>query len=136
VNYTILLIKHITTKTTTIRKFTLIITIKKKHMKKTTLYLMMTVLSLNFIPNSIIAAEKNPNAIALNSKEVPAEVQIQLNRLEEIKALDKSNLNSIEKKALRKEVRTIKASLKASNNGVYLSVGAIIIIILLLILLL
>lgn len=105
-------------------------------MKKTTLYLMITVLSLSFIPNSIIAAEKNPNAIALSSKEVPAEVQIQLNRLEEIKAMDKSNMNSIEKKALRKEVRTIKASLKASNNGVYLSVGAIIIIILLLIILL
>lgn len=105
-------------------------------MKKTTLYLMMTVLSLNFIPNSIIAAEKNSDPITVNSKEVPAEVRIQLKRLEEIKALDKSNMNSVEKKALRKEVRTIKASLKASNNGVYLSVGAIIIIILLLILLL
>lgn len=105
-------------------------------MKKTTLYLMMTVLSLSIIPNSIIAAEKNPTAIAANSKEVPAEVQIQLNRLEEIKAIDKSKLNSSEKKVLRKEVRTIKASLRASNNGVYLSVGAIIIIILLLIILL
>ena len=104
-------------------------------MKKSTLCLMMTVLSLNIIPNSIIAAEKNPTAIAVNSKEVPAVVRIQINRLEEIKAMDKSNLNSSEKKELRKEVRAIKTSLRVNNNGVYLSVGAIIIIILLLILL-
>lgn len=105
-------------------------------MKKTTLYLMMTALSLTIIPNSIIAAEKNPTAIAENSKEVPAEVQIQINRLEEIKAMDKSNLNSSEKKELRKEVRTIKTSLRANNNGIYLSVGASIIILLLLIIIL
>jgi len=59
-----------------------------------------------------------------------------INRLEEIKALDKSSMTRVEKKELRKEVREIKANLKSSNNGVYLSVGAIIIIILLLILLL
>ncbi len=58
------------------------------------------------------------------------------NRLEEIKAMDKSSMTFSEKKALRKEVRTIKANLRSSNSGVYLSVGAIIIIILLLILLL
>jgi hypothetical protein len=45
-------------------------------------------------------------------------------------------MKASEKKELRKEVRTIKAQLKASNNGVYLSVGAIIIVILLLILIL
>lgn len=41
-----------------------------------------------------------------------------------------------EKKELRKEVRAIKTTLKSSNGGVYLSVGAILIIVLLLILLL
>jgi len=59
-----------------------------------------------------------------------------LNRLDEIKAMDKSSLNSSEKKELRKEVREIKKELRSSGNGVYFSVGAIIIIILLLILLL
>jgi VIT1/CCC1 family predicted Fe2+/Mn2+ transporter len=43
--------------------------------------------------------------------------------------MDKSSLNSSEKKELRKEVREIKSELKASGNGVYFSVGAIIIII-------
>ncbi len=65
-----------------------------------------------------------------------AEAQVMISRLEEIKAMDKSNMSSKEKKALRKEVRSIKKSLTEINGGIYLSIGAIIIIILLLILLL
>ena len=105
-------------------------------MKKLPLYLMMMVLSLSMFPSSISAAEKNPTAISANTKEIPAEVTVMYNRLEEIKAMDKSSMNRSEKKALRKEVRAINANLSSSNNGVYLSVGAIIIIILLLIILL
>jgi hypothetical protein len=100
---------------------------------KLPLCLMMMVLSLSIFPSTISANEKNPTA---NSKEIPAEVKIMYNRLEEIKALDKSSMKYSEKKALRKEVRAINANLRSSNHGVYLSVGSIIIIILLLILLL
>lgn len=105
-------------------------------MKKLPLYLMMMVLSLIILPTTMIAAEKNPSAVAATTKEMPAEVKVMFNRLEEIKAMDKSSLNSSERKALRKEVRAIKADLQATGNGVYFSVGAIIIIILLLILIL
>ncbi|TRX39733.1 hypothetical protein [Flavobacterium restrictum] len=105
-------------------------------MKKLTFYLMVIVLSLNAFPSSLYAAEKNPTAIATTPKEMPENVKVMLNRLNEIKDMDKSNLSSTEKKELRKEVRTIKANLKSSGNGVYLSVGAIIIVILLLILIL
>ncbi|MDI6046979.1 hypothetical protein [Flavobacterium yafengii] len=105
-------------------------------MKKVTFYLMMMVLSLSVVPAQMLAAEKNPTSVSNNPKEVPAEVKVLLNRLDEIKAMDKSSLNSSEKKELRKEVRAIKAELKSTGNGVYLSVGAIIIVILLLILLL
>jgi len=104
-------------------------------MKKFPLYLMM-MLSLSIFPSTIFAAEKNTTAITANTKEMPAEVKVMFNRLEEIKKMDKSSMSSSEKKVLRKEVRAIKAELKATGNGVYLSVGAIIIIILLLILLL
>lgn len=97
---------------------------------------MMMVLSLSVFPSTIFAAEKNATAVTSNTKEMPAEVKEMLNRLEEIKAMDKSSLKSSEKRELRKEVRAIKADLKATGNGVYFSVGAIIIIILLLILLL
>ena len=97
---------------------------------------MMILLSLSVCPSKIYAAENKTTAIENNSKEVPAEVKVMYSRLEEIKAMDKSNLTSVEKKELRKEVRTIKANLRSTGNGVYFSVGAIIIIILLLILLL
>ena len=61
-----------------------------------------------------------------------ARAQQLMNRLTEIRNMDKSHLTSSEKRELRKEVRQIKKD----SKGIYLSVGAIIIIILLLILLL
>lgn len=105
-------------------------------MKKITLFSMLLIASITFLPNQISAAEKNPIAITDNPKEVPDNVKVMLLRLDEIKAMDKSELNSSEKKALRKEVKAIKSTLRSTGNGIYLSVGAIIIIILLLILLL
>lgn len=104
-------------------------------MKKSTYLLMTMVLLLSIFPANLIASEKTPLIIE-NTKEVPIEVQAMYNRLNEIKSMDKSNLNSIQKKELRKEIKTIKAELRTTNNGVYLSIGAIIIIILLLILIL
>lgn len=101
-------------------------------MKKLPFYLMMMVLSLSIFPSTIMAAEKT--ATTATTKEMPAEVKVMINRLEEIKEMDKSSLSRSEKKELRKEVRAIKSELKATGNGVYISVGAIIIIVLLLIL--
>ncbi|MDO7173336.1 hypothetical protein [Mariniflexile sp. AS56] len=92
--------------------------------------------SLVALPNTMMAAEKAPiHATAPAPAEIPAEVQVMLNRLEEIKELDKSELSSSEKKALRKEVRKIKKDVRASGNGLYISSGAIIIILLLIIIL-
>jgi hypothetical protein len=98
--------------------------------------LLMTILVLLCVFPTIIFASKRATLIIENPKEVPIEVQAMFNRLDEIKAMDKSNLNSIQKKELRKEIKTIKSQLRTTNNGVYLSIGAIIIIILLLILIL
>ncbi len=104
-------------------------------MKKKIFYL-MTALLLSFTPvalqASAIVAEE-PTTMSVEN-EVKAKALVQ--RLEEIKAMDKSSMTSKEKKALRKEVRSTKAALSEMNGGVYLSVGAIIIIILLLIILL
>ena len=58
------------------------------------------------------------------------------NRLEQIDAMDKTELSRSDKRVLRKEVKEIKKELAAMSGGVYLSVGAIILIALLLILLL
>lgn len=57
-------------------------------------------------------------------------------RLDAIRALDKSTLSREQKRALRAEVKDIKKQLAALSGGVYLSVGAILLIALLLILLL
>lgn len=108
--------------------------LKTTVMKKISLYLMVMLLSLGAFAKTP-AVEKNPTT-PTTPTEMPAEVKIMLNRLEEIKAMDKSKLTSSDKKELRKEVRTIKKNLKASGNGVYLSIGAILIIILILILIL
>lgn len=97
---------------------------------------MILTLSLVAVPTSVVAKTIEPTSIPATPKEVPAEVKTMLNRLEEIKKMDKSALTRAEKKELRKEVKTIKKTLRSSGNGVYLSVGAIIIIVLLLILLL
>lgn len=105
-------------------------------MKKLNFLLMIMIMSLCVFPTTMLAKEKNPVAIEAPAKEVPAAVKIKLDRLEEIKAMDKSDMSRAEKRELRKEVKEIKADLKSTGNGVYLSVGAIIIIILLLILLL
>ena len=101
-------------------------------MKKTRLYLMIMMLSLGAF-TTVSASEKNPTTPA--PKEIPAEIQVMLNRLDEIKDMDKSEMERSEKKALRKEVRAIKTDLSAAGNGIYISVGAIIIILLLIILL-
>jgi predicted SpoU family rRNA methylase len=103
-------------------------------MKKLPIYLMLLILSLSIIPTSAYAVVSHPSSITNNPKEVPAEVQVMLDRLNEIKKMDKSEMTRADKKELRKEVRAIKTTLKKTNNGVYLSVGAIIIIVLLLIL--
>lgn len=76
---------------------------------------------------------------ALNNKNAKTEsvrAQQLIQRLENIKAMDKSELTRLEKKELRKEVKNINKEMKEIKGGVYLSVGAIIIVILLLILLL
>jgi len=57
-------------------------------------------------------------------------------RVNEIQAMDRSDLSPAEKKALRKELKQLKNSADGLDSKVYLSIGAIIIIILLLILIL
>jgi hypothetical protein len=73
--------------------------------------------------------------VAHGTETPEAQAQRLQNRLEEIKAIDKSTLSKAEKKALRGEVKVIKKEMKTISGGVYLSVGAIILIVLLIILL-
>jgi hypothetical protein len=104
-------------------------------MKKLSIYFMLLLLSVNIIPTSAYAEVSRTNTTTNKTKEVPAEAKILINRLKEIKKMDKSDMTRAEKKELRNEVKTIKTTLRTSYSGVYLSVGAIIIIVLLILLL-
>jgi hypothetical protein len=105
-------------------------------MRKIAFYV-ITAMMLLSITTTPVSASHEMNTVALtNEKLESAEAKTMMSRLEEIKAMDKSNMTSKEKRELRKEVRSIKKSMSELSGGVYLSVGAIIIIILLLVLLL
>ncbi len=94
---------------------------------------MTVILSLTFVPNHLRAEAAITTTSATKAAE-SAKANSLLSRLNEINEMDKSKLSSLEKKQLRKEVRSTKMQLKELGGGVYLSVGAIIIILLLLIL--
>jgi hypothetical protein len=104
-------------------------------MRKLAFYTMTICLLFTFSINDVKAVNSNPEKSAVVAEKPTEEVQVMLDRLNEIKAMDMSALTSVEKKELRKEVRAIKQELKATT-GVYISIGALVIIILLLILLL
>ncbi|MDO9262221.1 MAG: hypothetical protein Q7U08_09790 [Flavobacteriaceae bacterium] len=93
-------------------------------------------LSLAFVPTQMNATTPtNPVTTISTETTVATEPNALVIRLDEIKAMDKSTLNSAEKKELRKEVRAIKAELRETSGGIYLSVVAVLIIVLLIVLL-
>jgi hypothetical protein len=107
-------------------------------MKKIALcFIMALFLSLSFYPlQSYAAKNAAPSSLVVPKTAEATEAKTLLLRLDEIKAMNKSNLNSSEKKNLRKEVRSIKNHLRSISGGVYISVGALILIVLLLVILL
>lgn len=83
------------------------------------------------------AGESNDPSVKPSTEKVESvKINAMLLRLDEIKQMDKSTMNSTQKKELRSEVRDIKSAIKADRGGVYLSGGALILVIVLLILLL
>jgi hypothetical protein len=102
------------------------IAMKIRHLFKTiSLLLMLALVS----PAVSAAPTKTP------TEADAARATVLKNRLEEIKAIDKSGLSRKEKKVLREEVRAIKQEMASISGGVYLSIGAIILIVLLILLL-
>lgn len=110
-------------------------------MKKITLCLMTAILSLTFIPMQANTIKKGssvtPIVLTESIEAKEAKVKTLELRLNEINAMDKSNLKPSDKKDLRIEVRSIKDQLNSlDSGGVYLSVGALILILILLVVLL
>lgn len=104
-------------------------------MKKFAFCFLLAIASLFGAP-AVQATTATPVPVtATTTNPAPPEVQRLLDRLDEIKAMDKSNLTRDEKKALRKEVRATKKQLAAVSGGVYISAGALILILILLVIL-
>ncbi len=113
-------------------------------MKK--LFFCFTTLSLFFFisPVNLNAKSVTGNVSVGSAHSAQASSAVNKVRLDEIKSIDTSTLSRLEKRELRKEVRTINHDLKANsdsvpvegrNGGIYLSAGGIIIILILLIIL-
>jgi hypothetical protein len=105
-------------------------------MKKLMICIATASLFLAFTPVQAVAAmEATPTSNPVPNSADAEKVNVLVKRLNEIDAMDKSNLSSSEKKELRKEVRTIKKEVKALGGGVYISVGVLLLIIILLLIL-
>ncbi len=97
---------------------------------------MTAVLSLTFNP-----FQASANSVAINSSMPAANTDAAtakslVQRLNEIKTLDKASMSMETKKGLRNEVLAIRGQLTPLAGGVYLSAGALILILILLIILL
>jgi hypothetical protein len=114
-------------------------------MKKIIICLIITVLSLTLLPVQSLASgkelyssvigDKAPEKTGLLEKKESVEAKTLTLRLNEIKAMDKSKLNSAEKKNLHKEARSIRRRLKDISGGVYISAGTLIVVLVLLLIL-
>ena len=107
---------------------------------KKKIYLLSIALMLAFSANHAKAATviTEPAAKEVTLTDAQREVKLQAikARVEEIKAMDKSQLSKEQRQELKSELKSMKSQARAMGGGIYLSVGAIIIIILLLILIL
>ncbi|MCR9015858.1 hypothetical protein [Aquiflexum gelatinilyticum] len=103
-------------------------------MKRFNLILMLAIAFTFFSSALVLAGGKDK--VETKPKMPEAEMKILVDRLEEIKTMDRSMMDRTEKKELRSEVREINEEIKRDGGGVYLSIGALLLVIILLILLL
>lgn len=103
-------------------------------MKKINVFI-LAVMAFAFF-NTVSVEAKGNNKADAKPKMPESEMKILVDRLEEIKTMDKSMMDKVEKKELRSEVRKINEEIKRDGGGVYLSVFALLLVIVLLILLL
>jgi len=106
----------------------------KKHLIQLSLVAMLIgIAPLANAANTPVVAVPTHLPTTANTLPQTKEALVLMNRIETIQAMDVSAMSNSEKRALRKEVKSIEKQMKALG-GVYISVGAIIIILLLIIL--
>lgn len=103
-------------------------------MKKTIFCIMIACSSLYPLQTKATTTAGH-SATTIPTSQDSAEASVLLLRLNEINAMDKSNLKPAQRKQLRKEVRSIKHRLTDLGSGIYISIGGLILILILLIIL-
>lgn len=73
---------------------------------------------------------------AMTNEQKEARMEAIRDRVNEIRAMDRSTLSRADRKTLKKELKEMNKEARAIKGGIYLSVGAVIVIIILLIILL
>ncbi len=108
-------------------------------MKKSILCMATVAVLFAFLPNQLFGTVANTplSTIVADSTKLAetSTMNLLMARLDEINAMDKSNMDRAEKRALRKEVRSIQREAKKVGGGVYISGGALLLILLLILIL-
>ena len=108
-------------------------------MKKNLFFVLFMVFALSapmaFGSDSKSAADKLATTEKTENKLSAEELTRLTNRVEEIRAMDKSEMTSMEKRELRKELRATKENVRKDGGFVYIGGGTLILIIILVILL-
>lgn len=103
---------------------------KHKQILFAAFFMLLSISGFSAVTDPALTGKVPTEATALRVNELET-------RLHEIEAMDIKSMSRTERRSLRKEVKAIEKEMKTmANNGVYISVGALIIIILLLILIL
>jgi len=104
-------------------------------MKKTIFITLMMILTLGATTASANTSDlKSKEPVATENKLSAEEVNRLLNRVEEIRKMDKSTMTTSEKRELRKEIKDIKKNVRRHGEVIYISGGAILLVVLILIL--
>ena len=96
-------------------------------MKRITVLIMTVLFTLSFTPGfaTVDSTLTTESTTPVNDN---AASEVLISRLKEIKEMDRTNMNSSEKKVLRNEVKSIRNQLREYRGGIYISFGAVIII--------
>ena len=79
-------------------------------------------------------AENTAAVVKTENKLSAEEVASMTKRVEEIRSMDKSEMTSVEKRELRKEVKGIKENVRKNGEVIYISGGTLLLIILIIVL--
>ena len=109
-------------------------------MKKTIFFGILLIFTLS--STITFASKTNSKAVVENSatlakkenKLTAEEVAVMTARVEEIRDMDKTNMTTMEKRELRKEVKAIKENVRKDGGVIYISVGTVLLIVLILLL--